>query len=1052
MSSKKVLEDFVFQINATDLSKLFEPDSIREHESLKILNSKFNGLSSLCSSLKTDIKKGCSNSSESIQIRQDHFGRNDPPERESSTLFQMIVECFEDLMLQILVIASIISTVIGIIEEGFAKGWIEGATILIAIVIIVSVSAGNNYVKEQQFQKLSAKREEMSVHVTREGNIFYIDVKELVVGDLLSIQIGDLIPVDGILVEGSEIYMDESSVTGESDLIPKIAVQKVEQGGKQQPFMVSGSKVMDGSGKMLILAVGKNTQLGQLREKLQEESPPTPLQQKLESIAEQIGEVGTIAAGLTMLALLVNLGIDTYRGNRCFMCIDTLKEVIKSFMIAVTIIVVAVPEGLPLAVTIALAYSVNKMKDENNLVKQLASCEIMGGATTICSDKTGTLTQNVMSVYHIYINDKHYNPEHIIPKYIDEKIQKVFNQNACLNSSANPTKNKNAGSQSEGGPKFSQIGNKTECALIELADTFQANYIKERKSANILRILPFSSSRKKMTTLIKLDEQTIRVLVKGASEVILEKCKKVLTAEQIKSIESGKRESIKRDIIQRYADKSLRTLALAYKDIPFTNMYNDLQTDYLEEDLVLVAIAGIKDPLRPEIYAAVQKCKKAGITVRMCTGDNVNTAVSIAKDAGIIEDNAKTSQMNANNNSSSFNSGFEILEGKKFREIVGGIVYDNPDGKTPEEKGASKVANLDMFKAVAKELKVLARSSPEDKYILVTGLIQLGHVVAVTGDGTNDAPALKKADVGFAMGIAGTEVSKDAADIILLDDNFASIITACKYGRNIYDSIRKFIQFQLTVNAVALFMSFLGSVVLKKSPLNSIEMLWVNIIMDTFASLALSTEPPSESLLDRKPYARDDSIVTANMWRNIFGQSIYQIVILSLVLFKAPKWLQIPSSFDMVKYDEKQAVHFTLFFQIFVLMQVFNEFNARKLQRDEINIFKGLFNNGLFWLIIIITFCVQYFLIELGGQYVGVTQLNIYQHLLCAAIGSGSLIVGIFIKLLPNVLFNQIKLLREEEMEVKNMDQSLSSMLRRKSSSRLAINSVTKKSQSKENL
>ncbi|EGR30692.1 hypothetical protein IMG5_125530 [Ichthyophthirius multifiliis] len=855
-----------FIIDPQELSSLFEIDNIRD----KVSQSKLivlGGAKGLLDQLFTNLKAGINTKPDEIKARKIFYGDNKPALKKRKTLFQMIMDCFEDLMLQILCIASFVSTTIGILEDGFQKGWMEGGTIILAVIIIISISAGNNYVKEKQFQKLSEKREQMNIQVTRNGKVkiknkkiictniqvIQIDSKELLVGDLLHIQIGDVMPVDGILLEGSEISMDESSVTGESDLVTKCPALSGEV-SQDTYFLISGSKVMDGSGLILVCTVGSNTQLGKLKEKLQEEQPPTPLQKKLETVAEDIGKVGSVAACLTMCAILIHLIMNIILGEHCFLCIESLKEIINSFLVAVTIIVVAVPEGLPLAVTIALAYSVNKMKEENNLVKQLSSCEIMGG-------------------------------------------------------------------------------------------------------------------------------------------------------------------KIKVQVIKKFADQALRTLALAYKDIeiqPGTSAQS-LNENFLETNLTLIAIAGIKDPIRTEIPKAIQICYRAGIRVRMVTGDNLNTAVAIAKDCKILTQDYKVNQNN-----------YEVMEGKKFRELIGGIAYDNPYAQNIEDRGEAKIFNFDIFKKIVKELKILARSTPDDKYMLVTGLIQI----------TNDAPALKKADVGFAMGIAGTEVAKEAAGIILLDDNFVSIVTACKYGRNIYDSIRKFIQFQLTVNAVALFMCFMGAVVIKQSPLNSIQMLWVNIIMDTFASLALSTENPSDLLLLRQPYGRNDSIITPNMWRNIVGQSIYQITVLILILFKFPQWLGIQSSVGITKFSQEKGVHFTIFFQAFVLLQIFNEFNARKLERHEINVFTGLFNNYLFWLIIILTFIIQLFMIQFGGEYVGVSQLTLYQHLICIGVGSGALIMELLIKIFPNFLFNKIKIFREDQMEFSRMEKSLPSLVRKRSSIR----------------
>ncbi|KAL4469987.1 hypothetical protein ABPG73_016723 [Tetrahymena malaccensis] len=970
--------DLYFKIDPQELSEMFDIDNIRDHHSSSMLRQK-GGPLSLLADLHTSMDRGINQIESEIEARKEHFGENIRIQKEPKTLFEMIIDCFEDLMLQILCLASLVSTTIGILEDGLAKGWMEGATILIAVCIIVSISAGNNYIKEQQFLKLNAKREEITVKVRRNGQKKQIDCKQLLVGDILFVEIGDVMQVDGILMEGSEIQMDESSVTGESDHINKTPALLGEVGNTTS-FLISGSKVMDGTGLMLVCAVGQNTQLGKLREKLQDEQPPTPLQQKLETVAEDIGKIGTVAAILTMLAINIHLIVNIVIGEHCFLCIESAQAVVNSFLIAITIIVVAVPEGLPLAVTIALAYSVNKMKDENNLVKELSSCEIMGGATNICSDKTGTLTQNIMSVNNMYIDNRIYKRDQIRRDQVAPNLATLLAECICVNSSADPEKELLTS-------KWVQIGNKTECALIELADQLGFGY-QNFRTKDILRVLPFSSTRKKMTTVYRYSPNCYRVYVKGASEVILERCTFIKLRSENMPCDYGQKEKIKVQVIKKFADNALRTLALAYKDIEIQPGMDakEINENFLETNLTLIGIAGIKDPLRPEIPKAIKTCHQAGITVRMVTGDNVNTAVAIAKDCGILPQDTKI----GNNN-------YEIMEGKKFRELVGGVKYENPHAQDIQDRGQAKIVNFDIFKQIVKDLKVLARSTPEDKYLLVTGLIQMEEVVAVTGDG---------------------------------------IITACKWGRNIYDSIRKFIQFQLTVNAVALFMCFMGAVILKQSPLNSIQMLWVNLIMDTFASLALSTEPPSDSLLKRMPYGRNDSIITPNMWRNIAGQSLYQIIILSLILFKFPEWLDIQSSIGMVKFSDEKAVHFTIFFQAFVLMQVFNEFNARKLERNQINVFEGLFNNWLFWLVILSTFVIQFLMVSVGGEYVGVTTLTFTQHLICVAIGSGGILVGVLIKLFPNELFNHIQLFREEAMEYTKMDQSFTSIVRKKSSIR----------------
>jgi len=425
----------------------------------------------------------------------------------------------------------------------------------------------------------------------------------------------------------------------------------------------------------------------------------------------------------------------------------------------------------------------------------------------------------------------------------------------------------------------------------------------------------------------------------------------------------------------------------------------------LESNLTLIGIAGVMDPLRPEIKEAIKKCRTANIIVRMVTGDNLSTAVAIAKETNIISANCDDSLLFSEKH-------YFVMEGKKFRSMVGGLVYD----KDEDGRQVVKVKNIETFKEIEKELRVLARSTPEDKYILVTGLKQLQNVVAVTGDGTNDAPALKMADVGFALGITGTLVARQAAGIILLDDNFKSIVTACKWGRNIYDSIRKFIQFQLTINIVALFMAFVGAAIKKESPLNAIQMLWVNLIMDTFASLALATEPPNENLLERPPYSRLESIVTANMWRNILGHAIFQIIILSVVLFKGPAIFGVQSSFGnyLSVWDPAKGVHYTLFFQIFVLLQVFNQINCRKLKKDEYNVFQGFFNNWLFLIVEIFTIIIQFIIVQLGGSFTKTSPLSLEQHLICLAFGASSLVIGLVLKLIPESVFNKITCLKEK--------------------------------------
>lgn len=1020
------IDTFPLIVDRSFLISLFLPDNIRDGVSNQKI-ARFNGVKTILQQLKSDIHDGINTKNDKdLKERTAKFGRNVPVVRPLKSLWFFIKESFEDTMLRILSVAALISLAVGMWQEGVETGWMEGVAIIFAVFIVVSVSSINNYMKEKQFAKLNAEEELMDVPVTRDGQRQMICIYDLLVGDILHLATGDIIPVDGILVQGNKITMDESSVTGESDLIVKTDFQKINddftsvRAKKEMPYIVSGSKVMEGTGNLLVCAVGFDTRIGQIKLKLQEDNPPTPLQEKLENVADQIGKIGLITAILTVLVMIAHLIVEIARGDRAFGDLENLKELVDFLLIGITIIVVAVPEGLPLAVTIALAYSVGKMKEENNFVKHLSSCEIMGGANNICSDKTGTLTQNKMTVMSLFIENQNFQGGMIRKELINPENLSIFCESVCVNSDANPRTTNGV---------FEHLGNKTECSLLELVLKYGVDFNQYRPNEKLVRILPFSSRTKRMTTVYSIGQNKYRIYSKGASEIMLELCNDMLDKDnEITVLSAERKEDIRNNIIEYYAKKALRTITLGYKEVDSSSI-NALECceECLESNLTLIAIAGVMDPLRPEIKSAIQKCKNADITVRMVTGDNLSTAVAIAKEANIIAANSNDDVLFSEDN-------YYVMEGKRFRELVGGLVYEMEDGKE-----VAKVKNLDVFRKIDRELRVLARSTPEDKYILVTGLKQLQNVVAVTGDGTNDAPALKKADVGFAMGITGTLVARQAAGIILMDDNFKSIVTACKWGRNIYDSIRKFIQFQLTINIVALFMAFIGGAVIKESPLNAIQMLWVNLIMDTFASLALATEPPNDSLLDRPPYSRNESIVTSNMWRNILGQGIFQIIILSIVLFKGADIFQVPSSMNMGAWDAEKGVHYTIFFQIFVFMQVFNEINCRKLKKDEYNVFQGFFNNWLFIIIEIFTVIIQVIIVQFGDGFIKTSPLTVEQHLICFAIGASSLISGLLVKSIPNSVFSRITLLKEQAAVKKNLDRSVTSMLKRKASSRLKL-------------
>lgn len=986
LSAPLVGSDESFGLSLEDLKGLFRQSNIQDGTSYRTLQN-LGGTDAVEKGLMTSAKHGIDSNSVTDRLRV--FGDNKPREKPAVTFCELVCDALEDTTLRILIGAACISLIVGSIEDP-TDGWLEGVAILCAVVIVVSVTATNDYLKEKQFRKLSAKSDEVTVTVLRSGKELDISTYELVVGDVMKISTGSIIPADGLILEAHMMKADESSKTGESDLVAK-GPFKDEAKPKTSPFMLAGSKIEEGTGWMLVGAVGANSSTGQTEELLQEDSDETPLQAKLEKIADGIGTIGFYVALFTFIVLVIYVVIDAV--NRNTWDGENWHGLITSFIIAVTIIVVAVPEGLPLAVTLSLAYSVGKMKDENNLVRHLQACETMGGATDVCTDKTGTLTQNRMSVVEFYANES--NVEDIrFAEVRDSEFRRLLISSCCLNSDATLVAATKQGEMDE------QKGNRTECALIGLAKRWGTDYETARKESPALARVPFDSKWKWMATLSNV-RGTDMIMVKGASENVIELCQYKYVNGDIVSLSDEEKKELVEKVVTPYAKKQLRTLALAYKVGSFQPDYffeNDQPNNsYITSDLVLLTIVGIKDPIRKEVPKAVKRVQKAGVKVRMVTGDNIETAISIAKDCGILAKNFERKP-----------DEYIVMEGSQFEKLVGGLVED-------KENGGKVVRDLFQFRRIAAELSVLARSSPEHKYILVTGLKQMDRVVAVTGDGSNDAPALKKSDVGFAMNIAGTQLAKDAADIILIDDNFASIVTALKWGRNIYDCIRKFIQFQVTVNITALTMSFLGAVVFHHSPLTAVQMLWVNLIMDTFAALALATEPPSNELLKRKPYGKKDSIINAEMKRNVLGASIYEICWLLVLLFLGPQIFDVRSGWEAKEWNQEDGRHFTIFFNAFVFMQIFNEINCRKLKSNEWNVFKGFFNNPLFLFILLVTIVGQLAIVHFGGAPLNCSQLTWEEHLYCVLIGAGILLFNLLFKIVPATLCTGLKISEEPE-------------------------------------
>ena len=1008
-----------------DFSKIFNNEyNTDAHESEQYYKDKCKSVENLARIFKADLQKGLnSNDAADLAWREKLWGNNHLPPEEENSILQHIIDCFEDPTLKVLVIASIVSLIIGIAKDGLSTGWIEGTAIFFAVFIVVAISSYMNYNEKEQFLKLSRETKLKTVVVIRDGQEKQISLEAVLVGDILKLRIGDIINVDGIIYGNGKVEMDESPVTGESDLMKKIPTFELKDKKYACPFIISGSQVQDGQGNMLVVAVGDKTFEGANKallkvnaakkgddddEEEEEDVELSPLKKQLNDLANMIGNFGYIMAILIGSLMAIKECILLIIAGVSLISTEAIDVFVNAFIIAVTVIVVAIPEGLPMAVTISLAYSVDSMKKEHNLVKHLDKSETMGNVNNVCTDKTGTLTLGEMRLIAFYIEKVDYrlSQNKVQDPRLRELIWNCIWKNITVVESIN-----------EKGEKV-LTGDMTEKALYNYLKNNGYSLEGNRKGDYIL---PFKSDYKYMMNIYKTDDGYI-LYAKGAPERVGEFFQKF-------QIQDGKEESFedhKKDLFDKqaeYAEDCIRTLCFGYKKLTeddieaATQKYPEQDLPFFQElaqGLTFAFMIGIRDDNRADVPAAILACHKAGITVRMVTGDNINTAIAISKAVGIIEPEVvKDAKRIAQHyrdlvkRESKFTSD-EItrsenpiaLEGEVFREVCGNLTK-----KKDEKTGATDISlnNKDNFKHIVKRLNVIARASPEDKFLLVFGLKQLGNIVAVTGDGTNDAPALKQAHVGFAMGIRGTDIAKDAADIVLLDDSFSSIVTACKYGRNVYDCIRKFVQFQITTNIVAVFMTFLGGIILKDSPLNAIEMLWVNLIMDSFASLALATEKPSNELLNRKPYSRDANILTPMMKLNIISQALFQILILTIILFYGDIIFGVPSDRELEHFiwNNVNGYHFTIFFDIFVFMQVCNSINARKLSKTDYNIFSGILGNWYYICIQSFILFGQVVIVTFGGRAVRVQRLTIMQHLACLGIASLTLICGFIVKLLP---------------------------------------------------
>lgn len=857
------------------------------------------------------------------------FRDNRLPVKKGKSLLQLMWITYNDKVLILLSIAAVISLGVGLYQtfgqehepDNPAVEWVEGVAIIVAIAIVVIVGSLNDYSKERQFAKLNKKKQDRNVKAVRSGKTVEVSVFDLMVGDVIHLEPGDLVPVDGVLIEGFNVKCDESQTTGESDIIRKrpadevySAIENHENLKKMDPFIQSGARIMEGVGTFMATSTGIYSSYGKTLMALNEDPEMTPLQAKLNVIATYIAKLGGAAGLLLFIVLFIEFLVRLPRLPAGTTPAEKGQMFLNIFIVVVTIIVVAVPEGLPLAVTLALAFATTRMLRDANLVRHLKACEVMGNATTICSDKTGTLTQNKMQVVSGTIGTSHrFGGARPVSRDDDDDddAPEPFDTSADISASdfasmlSAPVKDlllksialNSTAFEGEVDGEKTFIGSKTETALLLFAKAHLAMgpVSEERENATTLQVIPFDSGRKCMGIVVQLPTGKSRLYVKGASEILLAKCTQVLrdpsADDSVADLSASDAQTVTR-LIDSYAMRSLRTIGICYRDFDTwppksarrgDGGKNEIEFEDIFQHMTLVGMVGIQDPLRDGVYDSVRLCQKAGVVVRMVTGDNKITAQAIAKECGILQSNSI------------------VMEGPDFRNL----------SKLQQEE-------------IIPKLHVLARSSPEDKRILVKRLKDKGETVAVTGDGTNDAPALKMADVGFSMGIAGTEVAKEASAIILMDDNFSSIVKALKWGRAVNDAVKRFLQFQLTVNITAVILTFVTAVSSGKeqSVLTAVQLLWVNLIMDTLAALALATDPPQDSVLDRKPEKKGSSIISTTMWKMILGQAIYQLVITFMLYYGVPKGL-----IDGIITNEplpNDQVN-TLVFNTFVWMQIFNQ-------------------------------------------------------------------------------------------------------------------------------
>ena len=851
---------------------------------------------------------------EQVKQSREQHGKNvlTPPQRTS--LWKLYLDKYRDPIIQILLVAAFVSLILAFIEKNFME------TIGIFVAVFLATTVGFYFERDaaKKFNLLTALSEEQPVKVRRNGKVMEIPRHDVVVGDVVLVEVGDEVPADGELIVCNDLQMNESTLTGEP--VTEKSLEGGGDGAYPRNVILRSTMVMNGRGEFVVTAVGDATEIGKVAKKSTEQtSVETPLHMQLDKLAKMISKVGSVVSVAAFFIFLIHdiLTNPAWGGKDYFYMAEI---VLKYFMMAVTLIVMAVPEGLPMAITLSLALNMRRMLKSNNLVRKLHACETMGAVTVICTDKTGTLTQNKMQVSALEL------------KQGDEAL---LDTAIALNSTAE---------LNDGKP----IGNPTESALLLWLDAQGKGYEELRKQVNVLKQLPFSTERKMMATLAEVDGETY-LFVKGAPEIVMKKC-----------IIEDRMQRQSAEELDEWQHKAMRTLAFAYKKIE-TSIMRTSRTSTAEvvalldaNDLQLQAIAAIADPIRPDVPAAVQECRHAGIEVKVVTGDTAATALEIGKQIGVFEDEPEN--IGADGSMTSLDQ--QMITGEQWEALSGEEAYER-----------------------AKDIRVMSRARPTDKQRLVAMLQKRGEVVAVTGDGTNDAPALHYAHVGLSLG-SGTSVAKEASDMTLLDDSFKSIANAVMWGRSLYRNLQRFLFFQLVVNVAALLLVLGGSVIGTEMPLTVTQILWVNLIMDTFAALALASLPPSHEVMKDKPRKASDFIINKSIG---FG-----ILFCGIVFFLV--------MFALLVYCERRGkggvdVHeLTMFFTTFVMIQFWNLFNAKALMSHHTAFRHFLKDKGMI-LVLVLVLVGQWIIVTFGGEMFRTTPLSLHEWLLI--IGSTSVVLWV---------------------------------------------------------